>query len=53
RRTEAQVSNLLLERMGTTRVDINASRLPLLAVLARTMLPTAYSRAMRKFGART
>lgn len=53
RRTEAQVSNLLLERMGTTRVDINASRLPLLAVLARTMVPTAYARAMRKFGART
>jgi 3-oxoacyl-[acyl-carrier protein] reductase len=52
RRTETQVSNLLLDRMGTARVDINASRLPLLAVLARTMLPRAYARAMRRFGAR-
>src|SRR5258708_15594739 len=52
RRTEAQVSNLLLERMGTTRVDINASRLPLVAVLARTIMPTAYARAMRKYGSR-
>jgi short-subunit dehydrogenase len=52
RRTEAQVSKLLLERMGTARVDINASRLPLLAILARTALPTAYARAMRKYGAR-
>ena len=52
RRTEAQVSNLLLERMGTTRVDINASRLPLVAVLARTAMPTVYARAMRKYGSR-
>jgi short-subunit dehydrogenase len=52
RRTEAQVSNLLLERMGTTRVDINASRLPLVAVLARTIMPTAYARAIRKYGSR-
>jgi short-subunit dehydrogenase len=52
RRTEAQVSSLLLERMGTARVDINASRLPLLAVLARTTMPTAYARAMRKYGSR-
>ncbi|MDQ1448077.1 MAG: hypothetical protein QOC79_1048 [Actinomycetota bacterium] len=52
RRTEAQVSNLMLERMGTARVDINASRLPLMAVLARTMVPTAYARAMRKYGSR-
>jgi short-subunit dehydrogenase len=52
RRTEGQVSNLLLERMGTTRVDINASRLPLVAVLARTTMPTNYARAMRKYGSR-
>ena len=52
RRTEAQVSNLMLERMGTARVDINASRLPLVAVLARTMVPTVYTRAMRKYGSR-
>ena len=52
RRTETQVSNLLLERMGTARVDINASRLPLVAVLARTMVPTVYARAMRKYGSR-
>ena len=34
RRTDAQVANVLLERMGGTRIDINASRLPLLAVIA-------------------
>ena len=52
RRTESQVSNLLLERMGNTSVDINASRLPLVAVLARTTMPTVYARAMRKYGSR-
>jgi short-subunit dehydrogenase len=52
RRTESQVSNLMLERMGTARVDINASRLPLVAVVARTMVPAVYARAMRKYGSR-
>jgi NAD(P)-dependent dehydrogenase (short-subunit alcohol dehydrogenase family) len=34
RRTEGHISRLVLERMGGSRIDINASRLPLLAVLA-------------------
>jgi short-subunit dehydrogenase len=51
RRTDAQVSSLLLERIGSPRVDINASRLPLLAVLARTVAPTMYAKAMRRYAA--
>jgi short-subunit dehydrogenase len=47
RRTEAQVSNLVLERMGGTRIDINASRLPLLAVLSRTLVPRLYARGIQ------
>ena len=53
RRTEEQVSHLLLERMGGPRVDINAARLPLAAPLARTLLPRAYQRAMRGRGSAT
>jgi short-subunit dehydrogenase len=49
RRTEAQVSNLMLERIGGPRIDINAARLPLLAVVGRTFMPRAYQRAMRRF----
>jgi hypothetical protein len=52
RRTEAQVSNLLLERVGGTRVDINASRLPVLAVIGRAAMPGLYARAMQKYGSR-
>jgi uncharacterized protein len=52
RRTEAQVSSLMLERMGGSRIDINASRLPLLAVLARTVAPGLYARGMRTYASR-
>lgn len=48
RRTEEQVSHLLLERMGGPRMEINAARLPLAAPLARTLLPRAYQRGMRR-----
>ena len=47
RRTEEQVSRLLLERMGGPRIEINAARLPLAAPVARVVLPRAYQRAMR------
>ena len=47
RRTEEQVSTLLLERMGGPRMEINAARLPLAAPIARVLLPRAYQRAMR------
>jgi NAD(P)-dependent dehydrogenase (short-subunit alcohol dehydrogenase family) len=52
RRTEAQVSNLLLERIGRPRIDINAAWLPKLAVIGRTLLPGAYQRSMRHFADR-
>jgi NAD(P)-dependent dehydrogenase (short-subunit alcohol dehydrogenase family) len=47
RRTEEQVANLVLERMGGPRMEINAARLPLAAPIARIVLPRAYQRAMR------
>ena len=52
RRTEAQVSNLLLERVGRSRIDIDAAWLPKLAVIARTLLPGAYQRSMQRFADR-
>ncbi|HWS44918.1 MAG TPA: hypothetical protein VN636_03585, partial [Acidimicrobiia bacterium] len=48
RRSEAQVSDLLLERMGGPRLNINASRLPLLALIARTTMPGLYTRAIQR-----
>jgi short-subunit dehydrogenase len=52
RRTEAQVSNLLLEQIGRPRIDINAAWLPKLAVIGRTLLPGAYQRSMQRFADR-
>lgn len=52
RRTEEQVSALLLDRMGRDRVEINAAWLPLLAPIGRTLAPRAYQRGMRKFASR-
>jgi hypothetical protein len=52
RRTDAQVSNLLLEHMGGSRVDVNASRLPLLAVVGRALVPRLYARAMGQYASR-
>ena len=48
RRTEAQVSQLLLERMGGARMEINAAWLPLLAPIGRTLAPRAYQREMQR-----
>ncbi len=48
RRTEEQVSQLLLNRMGGPRIEINAAWLPLLAPIGRTVLPRAYQREMRR-----
>jgi NAD(P)-dependent dehydrogenase (short-subunit alcohol dehydrogenase family) len=48
RRTEEQVSSLLLERMGGERIDINAALLPLLAPISRTIAPRSYQKAMRR-----
>jgi short-subunit dehydrogenase len=48
RRTEEQVSHLLLERMGGPRIEINAAWLPLLAPIGRTLLPRAYQREIQR-----
>ena len=48
RRTEAQVSALVLERMGGRRMEINAALLPLFAPMGRTLAPVPYQRAMRR-----
>jgi short-subunit dehydrogenase len=53
RRTAAQVSNLVLERMGGPLIDINAAALPKLAVIGRTLVPRLYQRAMRSYEAHT
>jgi NAD(P)-dependent dehydrogenase (short-subunit alcohol dehydrogenase family) len=47
RRTESQVSELVLNRMGGPRMEINASALPMLAPIGRTIAPISYQRAMR------
>jgi short-subunit dehydrogenase len=48
RRTESQVSELVLARMGGPRMEINASALPMLAPIGRTIAPISYQRAMRR-----
>jgi NAD(P)-dependent dehydrogenase (short-subunit alcohol dehydrogenase family) len=53
RRTESQVSNLVLERMGGPRIDINAAALPKLAVIGRTFAPRLYQRAMQSYETRS
>jgi NAD(P)-dependent dehydrogenase (short-subunit alcohol dehydrogenase family) len=48
RRTEEQISDLVLERMGGKSIELNASRLPVMAPLARAFFPKAYSRMVTK-----
>jgi short-subunit dehydrogenase len=48
RRTEEQISDLVLERMGGSRLDLNASRLPLVAVVSRAMVPRLYARGLQR-----
>jgi short-subunit dehydrogenase len=48
RRSEEQVSRLLLARMGGPRVDIDAARVARLAPVARALLPRVYRRGVRK-----
>jgi short-subunit dehydrogenase len=47
RRTEEQISSLVLQRMGGPRMEINAAFLPLLAPIGRTIAPRGYQKAMR------
>jgi NAD(P)-dependent dehydrogenase (short-subunit alcohol dehydrogenase family) len=44
RRTEEQVSSLVLRRLGGARVEINAAALPLVAPVMRTVMPRTYHR---------
>lgn len=48
RRTEEQVSALVLARLGGRRMEINAAVLPLLAPIGRTIAPLSYQRSMRQ-----
>jgi NAD(P)-dependent dehydrogenase (short-subunit alcohol dehydrogenase family) len=48
RRTEEQISDLVLERMGGPAIELNASRLPVMAPLARAFFPRAYRRSVTK-----
>jgi short-subunit dehydrogenase len=48
RRTEAQISDLVLARMGGRRIEINAAVLPLLAPIGRSVAPISYQKAMRQ-----
>jgi short-subunit dehydrogenase len=52
RRTEAQVAARVLERLGGPRMEINAAWLPMVAPVARSIMPRAYQRGMRRFTAR-
>ncbi|MHB8452005.1 MAG: SDR family NAD(P)-dependent oxidoreductase [Mycobacteriales bacterium] len=49
RRTEEQVSALVLRRLTGPRLEINAAAVTLLAPLARTFFPVAYQRARARF----
>ncbi len=53
RRTAQQVATLVADRMGGPRIDINAARLPLLAPIARTLLPRTYQKAMQRMATTT
>ena len=48
RRTEEQVSALVLRRLGGPRVEINAAALPLVAPVFRTVAPRTYHRMRAK-----
>jgi len=48
RRTEAQVSSLVLRRLGGLRVEINCATLPLVAPVLRSVAPLTYHRMRAK-----
>lgn len=48
RRSEEQVSSLVLRRLGGPRVEINAATLPLVAPMLRTVMPRTYHRMRAK-----
>lgn len=48
RRTEEQVSKLLLSRIGGPKIDIDATLLARMAPMARALFPSAYRKGVRK-----
>jgi short-subunit dehydrogenase len=48
RRTEDQIAELVLERMGSDAIELNASRLPVMAPLARAFFPKSYRKSVTK-----
>jgi len=48
RRTEEQVSSLVLSRMGGPRIDIDATQVARLAPVARALFPGAYRRGVKR-----
>lgn len=48
RRSQEQISGLVIERMGGPRVDIDATRVARLAPMARSLFPSAYRRGVRR-----
>ena len=48
RRTEDQIAELVLERMGSDAIELNASRLPVMAPLARAFFPKTYRKSVTK-----
>ena len=48
RRTEEQVSKLLLSRVGDPKIDIDATWVARLAPMARTLFPTAYRKGVKR-----
>jgi short-subunit dehydrogenase len=48
RRTEDQIAELVLEGMGSHAIELNASRLPVMAPLARAFFPKAYRKSVTK-----
>lgn len=48
RRTEDQIAALVLEGMGSDRIELNASVLPVMAPLARAFFPKSYRKSVTK-----
>jgi short-subunit dehydrogenase len=48
RRTEGQIAELVLEGMGSDAIELNASRLPVMAPLARAFFPRSYRKSITK-----
>ena len=49
RRTDAQVAKLLIEGLGTSRFELDATRLARMAPIAKMLFPKSYRRGLKKF----